>query len=133
MMKPVVFSLAAVALLSSCATLKLTEQGEKVRVLEPSEVASCRSMGRTNASVTAKIIFDRQAAPIGLYAIQVAGSGVAGKKAPDAEPLVERRDRREAAVEPGVLRSHGQPKIEDCMLPDNRPLRSPVTAEGTVP
>ena len=59
MMKPVVFTLVAVALLSSCATVKLTEAGEKVRVLEPSEVASCKNMGRTNASVTAKIIFDR--------------------------------------------------------------------------
>ena len=59
MMKPVICSLAAVALLSSCATVKLTEQGEKVRVLDPSEVASCKNMGRTSASVTAKFIFDR--------------------------------------------------------------------------
>ena len=59
MMKPVVTAAAAVILLSSCATVKLTEEGEKVRVLDPSEVASCKKMGRTNASVTAKIIFDR--------------------------------------------------------------------------
>ena len=41
------------------STLKLTEGGEKVRVLEPSEVSSCKNLGRTNTSVTSKIIFDR--------------------------------------------------------------------------
>lgn len=40
-------------LLGACATgIKLNEQGEKVRVLDPSEVASCRELGRTNTSVT---------------------------------------------------------------------------------
>ena len=58
-MKPIVAALAAAFLLSSCASVKLTEAGEKIRVLGPSEVASCKNMGRTNASVTAKIIFNR--------------------------------------------------------------------------
>ena len=36
-----------------CATaLKLTENGEKVRVLGPSEVDTCRQLGKTNTSVT---------------------------------------------------------------------------------
>ena len=40
-------------LLSGCAsTIKLNEQGEKVRVLDPDEVSSCRELGRTNTSVT---------------------------------------------------------------------------------
>ncbi len=40
-------------LLGACATtLKLTAEGEKVRVLDPDEVQSCRELGRTNASVT---------------------------------------------------------------------------------
>lgn len=59
MKKTALATLVAAFLLSSCATVKLTEAGEKVRILEPGEVASCRNMGRTNASVTAKIIFER--------------------------------------------------------------------------
>jgi hypothetical protein len=51
--------LAAAILLSACSTLKLTEGGEKIRLLEPSEVTSCKNLGRTNTSVTAKVVFDR--------------------------------------------------------------------------
>ena len=51
--------IAATILLSSCSTLKLTTGGEKVRVLDPAEVGSCREMGRTNNSVTAKVIVER--------------------------------------------------------------------------
>ena len=53
--------LSAVILLSACSTLKLTEGGEKVRILDPSEVSSCKNLGRTNTSVTAKVVFDRPA------------------------------------------------------------------------
>lgn len=77
MMKPVVFSLAAVALLSSCSTLKLTEEGEKVRILEPSEISSCRNMGRTNASVTAKIVFERPESAVKEELETVARNGAA--------------------------------------------------------
>ena len=46
-----IFLLALLA--SACAsTLKLSDGGEKVRVLDPSEVSSCRELGRTNTSVT---------------------------------------------------------------------------------
>jgi len=43
-----------VALLASaCATpMKLNAGGEKVRVLDPGEVSSCRELGRSNTSVT---------------------------------------------------------------------------------
>ncbi len=43
-----------VALLASAcaAPMKLNAGGEKVRVLDPSEVSSCRELGRTNTSVT---------------------------------------------------------------------------------
>ncbi len=40
-------------LLGSCATVKLTDGGSKIRVLAPSEVSSCRLVGKTNTSVTA--------------------------------------------------------------------------------
>ena len=36
--------------------VKLTPEGEKVRVLQASEVASCRKLGKTTVSVRAKII-----------------------------------------------------------------------------
>lgn len=52
-MKTTLALVAAALLLAGCATaLKLTEAGEKVRVLGPDEVDSCRLLGRTNASVT---------------------------------------------------------------------------------
>jgi len=51
--------LVAAMLLSACSTLKLTDGGEKVRMLDPSEVSSCKNLGRTNTSVTAKVVFDR--------------------------------------------------------------------------
>ena len=43
-------------LLSACSGISLTEEGEKIRVLEPSEVASCRELGKTNTSVTATVV-----------------------------------------------------------------------------
>jgi hypothetical protein len=46
-------------MLSACSTLKLSEGGEKVRVLDPAEVSSCKNLGRTNTSVTDRIVFER--------------------------------------------------------------------------
>jgi len=60
-MKKITCLLSAAFLLSACSTLKLTEGGEKVRVLDPNEVSSCKNLGRTNTSVTAKVVFERPA------------------------------------------------------------------------
>ena len=60
-MKKITCLLSAAFLLSACSTLKLTEEGEKIRILDPGEVSSCRNLGRTNASVTSKVVFDRPA------------------------------------------------------------------------
>ncbi len=43
-------------LLASCATVDLTPEGEKIRILAPDEVSSCRELGKTNTSVTAKAL-----------------------------------------------------------------------------
>jgi len=59
MIKPITLIAASAFLLSACATVKLTEEGEKIRVLDPSEVASCKNLGRTTTSVTAKVIIER--------------------------------------------------------------------------
>jgi hypothetical protein len=48
-------------MLSACSSLKLTESGEKVRVLDPAEVSSCKNLGRTNTSVTDRVIIERPA------------------------------------------------------------------------
>jgi hypothetical protein len=58
-MKTKLFISALAILVSSCATINLTDEGEKVRVLEPDEVSSCRELGKTNTSVTATIVVDR--------------------------------------------------------------------------
>ncbi len=58
-MKTKIAIIAVTLLLGACSGLKLTTDGKKVRVLEPGEVSSCRELGKTNTSVTAKIIVDR--------------------------------------------------------------------------
>ena len=59
-MKTKLTIIAATIMLSACSTLKLSSGGEKVRVLDPNEVESCRELGRTNNSVTAKVIVERK-------------------------------------------------------------------------
>ena len=60
-MNKIICIASAAIMLSACSTLKLTEGGEKVRVLDPAEVSSCKNLGRTNTSVTDRIIFERPA------------------------------------------------------------------------
>jgi len=55
-MKKNISIIAATILLSACAGLDLTAEGEKVRVLDPSEVSSCRELGKTNTSVTDTVV-----------------------------------------------------------------------------
>lgn len=54
-MKTSISIIAATILLSACSGINLTDEGKKVRVLEPSEVSSCRELGKTNTSVTAAV------------------------------------------------------------------------------
>ena len=58
-MKLKILTIAVSLAISACSTIKLTDEGEKIRVLDPDEVGTCRELGRTNASVTAQIIVDR--------------------------------------------------------------------------
>jgi len=58
-MKTNITIIAATILLSACSALKLSTGGEKVRVLDPNEIESCRELGKTNNSVTAKVIIER--------------------------------------------------------------------------
>lgn len=41
--------------LSACAWVKLTPGGEKVRVLDASEVSTCKALGNTTVSLLAKV------------------------------------------------------------------------------
>jgi len=51
---------------AGCATPKLNEGGEKIRVLAPNEVSSCRQLGKTNATVLDKVVgIDRPIESIG--------------------------------------------------------------------
>ena len=43
-------------IISGCASVKLTPGGEKVRILEPNEVSTCKKLGKTSNSVTAKVV-----------------------------------------------------------------------------
>jgi len=46
-------------IISSCASVKLTSGGEKVRILEPNEVSTCKKLGKTSNAVTAKVVVKR--------------------------------------------------------------------------
>ena len=52
---------AAILLLSACSGIKLTAGGEKVRVLDPDEVSTCRKLGNTTVSVTPRVVVERPA------------------------------------------------------------------------
>ena len=55
--KYLLFAIAAASLFNaSCATVKLTTGGEKVRLQALNEVATCKKLGTSNASVTAKAL-----------------------------------------------------------------------------
>jgi len=58
-MKNTLILIAATALLSACSGIKLTNAGEKVRILDPGEVSSCRKLGKTNNAVTARVVVER--------------------------------------------------------------------------
>ena len=58
--------------ISSCSSIKLTAGGEKVRVLAPNEISSCKKLGQTNASVTDKVVVKRPIETIELELITMA-------------------------------------------------------------
>ena len=41
---------------AGCATPKLSTGGDKIRVLSPDEVSTCRELGKTTASVLNKVV-----------------------------------------------------------------------------
>lgn len=43
-------------IISGCASVKLSSGGEKVRVLSPNEVSSCKLLGKTSNTVTDKVV-----------------------------------------------------------------------------
>jgi hypothetical protein len=55
-MKTNISIIATTILLSACSGLSLTSDGEKVRILEPTEISSCRELGKTNTSVTDSVV-----------------------------------------------------------------------------
>lgn len=48
---------AAAALFSGCAWVKIKPQGEKVRVLSAEEVKHCKSLGRVSSNTAASVWF----------------------------------------------------------------------------
>jgi hypothetical protein len=70
--------IAATILLSACSGVKLTPDGEKIRVLGPGEVSSCRELGKTNTSVTATVAgIERPDDTIAKELIVIASNGAA--------------------------------------------------------
>ena len=58
-MKNTMILIAATLLLSACSGIKLTTGGEKVRILDPGEVSSCKKLGKTSNAVTARVVVER--------------------------------------------------------------------------
>ena len=61
-MKKTLVPMLVLLMLSGCAWVKLTPEGEKARVLSKSEVSKCKLLGQTTVSLKSKIAgFDRNA------------------------------------------------------------------------
>jgi len=52
----IILVIAISAVFVGCASPRLNVGGEKVRVLAPNEVSSCRQLGKTNATVLDKVV-----------------------------------------------------------------------------
>ena len=73
--------------LSACSGITLTDEGEKVRVLDPGEVSSCREKGKTNNAVTAKFVLERPADVVADELIMMARNSAARMGADTIVPL----------------------------------------------
>jgi len=98
MMKSITLIAAAAFLLSACATVKLTEEGEKVRLLDPAEVSSCKNLGRTTTSVTSKVVFDRPEDSVAEELQTVARNGAARMGGDTIVPLTVIEDGTQTFV-----------------------------------
>ena len=64
-MKTIFIALVLLALVSGCTWVKLTPEGEKVRVLTQAEVKNCKKLGKTTVSLKATVAgFERKAAKV---------------------------------------------------------------------
>jgi hypothetical protein len=97
-MKKITCLLSAAILLSACSTLKLTEGGEKIRLLDPSEVSSCKNLGRTNTSVTDKLVFDRPADVVAEELVTVARNSASRMGGDTIVPLTVIEDGQQTFV-----------------------------------
>ena len=59
-MKKTIIILSSTLILTSCAWVKVTPQGESVRLVQSVKaIESCKKLGRVNAKVVSHIIFNR--------------------------------------------------------------------------
>ena len=101
-------ALAATIGLSGCAANKLTDEGDKVRVLDPQEVSSCRKLGQTNASVTAYVLGIARPIEAVSGELELAARNAAGRMGGDT-------------IVPLTVVSEGQQSFEvfKCVDPEN--------------
>jgi len=61
-MKKTLTVICSALILSSCAWVKVTSQGESVRLVHTAKaIESCKKLGRVNAKVVSHVIFNRDA------------------------------------------------------------------------
>jgi hypothetical protein len=53
--KSIILIAATGLFINGCASVEMSSGGEKVRVLAPNEVSSCKLLGKTSGSVAAKV------------------------------------------------------------------------------
>ena len=100
--------LALAVSLTGCATSKLTESGDKVRVLDPQEVSTCRKLGETNASTTADTLGIERPIETIAKELRLAARNAAGRMGGDT-------------IVPLTVISEGQQTFEvyKCIDPEN--------------
>jgi len=83
-------------IVSSCSSIKLSEGGEKVRVLAPADISSCKKIGQTNASVTDKVVVKRPIETIELELVTIARNSADNMGGDTVVPLTVVEDGKQS-------------------------------------
>ena len=81
---------------SSCSSINLSEGGEKVRVLAPADISSCKKIGQTNASVTDKVVVKRPIETIELELVTIARNSADNMGGDTVVPLTVVEDGKQS-------------------------------------
>lgn len=94
-MKKTLIVICSTLVLSSCAWVKVTSQGESVRLVHSAKaIESCKKLGRVNAKVVSQVIFNRDADKVAAELADLARNEAALMRGDTIIPISEIADGR---------------------------------------